>query len=422
MPAPSGESSDHRETELLVRPGGASPPIDAEQTSTAKRRSSSSDQLDTALPSAIHRPRELASDVSMGDSSLEPLPATVPVDRANPTALQEAQIRELLNRWGNAGFFRLKYMGEKIFIDGIANGAAHVVSLRTQYEERTIRQVEEPYGGGPVDDNRVAPDLWQVPVRPAAEFEQRVEKVVVPGTERVALCGGCAGNGRVVCPQCHGQGHRVCPHCGGTGVIEQQVAITGPGDPRNNSTTAPRVLRRRCHCGRGQVRCAACAGNGEQTCGRCRGTGRTKTFQQLQARYYLVESRQVLDDTPVADNKLGGLSGEQVFELKQPLVGSHRPVSEKVDQCIAAELKKSHAIDTRQQRVLMQSLGVTRIPQVEVQYTYAGVERRLWICGQEERVFARGAPWQRERYWLLVGGIVAAAAAVLGVLAFVLFR
>lgn len=205
-------------------------------------------------------------------------------------------------------------------------------------------------------------------------------------------------------------------------MIEQQVAVAGPGDPKNNTMTAPRVLRRRCHCGGGQVRCSACAGNGAQTCGRCRGTGRTKTFEQLQARFYVVEGRQVLDDTPVADKALGELTGECELELKAPLITGHRQVSEKVGQCIAAELKKSHAIDARQQRVLAQSLNVARIPQTEVKYTYAGVERRLWICGKEERVFAPGAPWQRERYWLLVGGIVVAAAIVLVVLAFVLVR
>jgi hypothetical protein len=135
---------------------------------------------------------------------------------------------------------------------------------------------------------------------------------------------------------------------------------------------------------------------------------------------YVVEQRQVLDETPVADKTLGALSGDQVLELNGPLIAGHEPVTPEVDQCVGAQLAKSHTVDARQQRVLRQSLRVTRIPQTEVQYTYAGIERRLWICGQEQRVYAPGAPWQRGRYWLLVGGIVAAAVVALGAVALLL--
>ena len=68
--------------------------------------------------------------------------------------------------------------------------------------------------------------------------------------------------------------------------------------------------------------------------------------------------------------------------------------------------------------MLLQELHVKQIPQLEVQYMYAGVDRRLWICGQEERVHAPGAPWHRGRYWLLVGCAVAAAVVAIAGLAY----
>ncbi|MGD9644739.1 MAG: hypothetical protein AB7U73_03445 [Pirellulales bacterium] len=357
---------------------------------------------------------------SEAKSSIVELP--LPESHLGPISAAEQQVRELLNRWGTKGFFRLKYMGEKIFIDRIAPGQAYLVELRTHYEDRSLRQAEEPYHGGPVDDYHATPELWDVPVQRAADFEERTERVVVPGTERVELCGGCAGNGRVVCPHCHGQGSRVCPRCQGTGMIEHRTVSASPPGRHDNPMSAPRVIRRRCNCIGGRVRCSSCGGNGVQTCHRCRGSGRTKTFQELVAKFLVVDERQVLDATPVADKALGKLSGDCLLELNEPRVAAHWPITPAVDECVAQELAKSQAVDERQRRVLRQYLRVVRIPQTEVQYTYAGVERQLWICGHEQQVYAPGAPWQRERYWLLVGGIVAAVAAVVGVVAYLLLR
>ena len=66
----------------------------------------------------------------------------------------------------------------------------------------------------------------------------------------------------------------------------------------------------------------------------------------------------------------------------------------------------------------------------EVNYTYAGVERKLWLCGNENEVYAPNAPWNRLRLmWtiltcvgvgvlavgLLTGGVsLAVGKAVLG--------
>jgi hypothetical protein len=283
-----------------------------------------------------------------------------------------------------------------------------------------VQPAEVPYLGGSVDDRSLTPEMWQVSVPAVREFEQRVEKVVVPGTERVQMCGGCAGNGRVVCVRCNGQGSALCPHCHGSGWTEHRVMTPGPADARNRPGSSARVERRRCHCGSGQVRCSACAGNGVQTCARCEGSGRTKSYQELVARFHVVKQVKVLDDTPVADKVLGGLSGDTMIDVRRREIDRADTVAPDVDACVNTLLSESHAVDARQQRVLLQELHVKRIPQLEVEYMYAGIDRRLWICGHEQRVHAPGAPWHRGRYWLLVGCAVVAAAAAIAGLAYML--
>ena len=46
---------------------------------------------------------------------------------------------------------------------------------------------------------------------------------------------------------------------------------------------------------------------------------------------------------------------------------------------------------------LLQALRVERIPLLEIDYKYAGVERKLWICGQQQEVYAPKSPWRRQR-------------------------
>ena len=419
MSTPLGESARDQNADLLTRPSASSHAHSIPATTAGDDQASSlsggvRQQVPAQLPNAESPASQVSDTRSTDRLELPPLHG----DKA--VAPQETLVREVLNRWGNSGFFRLKYMGEKIFIRGISAGKAHVVELTTQYEDRAVQPAEVPYHGGPVDDRSHTPDMWHVSVPAVREFEQRVERVVVPGTERVQMCGGCAGNGRVVCVRCNGHGNSLCPHCHGSGWIEQTVAAPGPADARHHPGSNVRMVRRRCHCGTGQVRCSACAGNGVQTCARCEGSGRTKTYQELVARFHVVKQVKVLDDTPVADKVLGGLSGDTVIDVRRREIDRADSVAPDVDACVNTLLSESHAVDTRQQRLLLQELHVKEIPQLEVEYMYAGVDRRLWICGQEERVHAPGAPWHRGRYWLLLGSVVAAAAAALAGLAYML--
>lgn len=345
---------------------------------------------------------------------------TPPAPQRPLAADSENDAREIINLWASKGFFRLRNMGDKIFVQQLSKGAAYTIRLQTHYEHRTVQQAQTPYAGGPVDDRRRPPDPWQMPVHRPSEFEQRVERVTVPGTERVQMCGSCAGQGRVVCSQCNGQGQSTCPRCGGRGIVEQHVMEPGR-DVNGNPTSVMRVVQHRCSCANGLVRCPSCMGNGMQTCSRCNGSGQTKSFEQLIVRFQAATQGEILDVTPVPDKWLGTLAGDAVIDLKEPRIDSAAPVTPEVDAKVKDLLAQSHAINTGEARILLQALRVERIPLVEVDYKYAGVERKLWICGQQQEVYAPKSPWRRQRVAMVVlAGVLVVAAIAVGLAGFLL--
>ncbi len=331
--------------------------------------------------------------------------------------LGEEQAREIITQWGNAGFFRLKNMGDKIFVDQISPGVAYTIRLQTHYEQRKVRRAAEPYHGGMVDDRGRPPNPWDVPVRQPASFEERTEIVPIPHTERVQMCPDCAGQGRIGCPRCMGQGQMPCPWCGGSGYVEQSVADIGR-DAQGNQIPASRIVRRQCSCSNGQVVCSECNGNRVLRCSGCAGSGEIKTFEQLVVRFQSAAQGEVLDVTPVPDNWLGRLSGEVLVDLKSRRIESCDSLPESAARKASDLLRKSHEVDEQETRTILQLLHVERLPLYEVKYTYAGVERQLWICGKEQGIHAPNAPRNRKRMFWLISGIVLA---VIGLIVLVYF-
>jgi hypothetical protein len=336
------------------------------------------------------------------------------------TSLGEEPAREIINRWSEKGLFRLKNMGDKIFIDAITPGAAYTIRLQTHYEQRKVRHTQAPFSGGPVDDRGRPPETWDITVRRPGPFQERTEKVTIPHTERVQMCSGCAGEGRVTCSACNGRGQRACPFCMGTGYVEQPVF--SPGGDAQGAPSVPRMVRRPCTCGGGLVRCGQCGGNGVLTCPDCAGSGKVKTFDQLIVRFQTATQGEVLDVTPVPDPWLGHLTGQMLVEQRARLIEQFDPVTPEVDQKGRDLLAKSHAVEEDRTRILLQMLEIQRIPLYEVRYKYAGVERQLWICGSEQELYAPKAPWHRQRLLLLIAGIVAAVALLVGLIVFLLMH
>jgi hypothetical protein len=330
--------------------------------------------------------------------------------------MAEQEACDIISQWGNSGFFRLRNMGDKIFVTKISPGAAYTIRLQTHYEQRTVHQAQAPFHGGQVDNHGQAPGPWQVPVRRPEEFEERVERVPVPHTERVEMCAHCAGQGRVTCGMCNGRGQVPCSMCGGTGMRQRQVMDT-TRNAQGNPVSMPRMIQERCSCGNGVVRCGGCGGHGVVRCSTCAGTGRVKVFDQILVRFQAAKQGELLDVTPVPDRWFGHLTGEALVEEKSPRVERFEPVKPDVDQKANELLAESHTIDRDTAQILLQWLRIDRIPLHEVDYKYAGTERKLWICGNERDIYAPKAPWNRTRMALLIGFSVLAIAAIVGVVA-----
>jgi hypothetical protein len=138
-------------------------------------------------------------------------------------------------------------------------------------------------------------------------------------------------------------------------------------------------------------------------------------FEQLTVRFRNKSDYEVLDTTEVPDENFEKLAGEAIFTRHAPRIEGVSSLPPTVAESGNKLLRQSQAVDERQARVLFQDLAIERVPVHEVQYMYAGVDRRLWIYG-DGHVYAPGAPWRRDRLW----AILAAVAGVL-VLAGVLF-
>ena len=76
------------------------------------------------------------------------------IDTAETTELvplPEDQAREAINCWSE-GFFRIRYLGDKIFLNKIVPCYSYNVRLRTQYEERNVVTASVPYHGQEIDN------------------------------------------------------------------------------------------------------------------------------------------------------------------------------------------------------------------------------------------------------------------------------
>ncbi|HEY3392359.1 MAG TPA: hypothetical protein VGK58_06615 [Lacipirellulaceae bacterium] len=345
--------------------------------------------------------------------------APQPVEHSqDPPPLPEAEAREAINRWSQ-GFFRVRYLGDKIFIDRIVPAYSYTVRLRSQYEERGVAPVSVPYHGQPLDDRGTPPDPWDIPLPPPNDFEERTETLAVPYTDRVSLCPKCAGVGHIACSRCNASGQVTCPHCGGRG-FQDSMQPRPAQDAAGKPTTQMVSVRSDCpHCFHGQVTCSSCSGNGRVTCASCEGTGNVRTFDQLTVRFRDATHVELLDPTDLPDDLLRKLKGDTIFTKRAARIDASPGMPAHVESASRTLLEKSHTYDERDTHLLFQELAVERIAVHEVAYKYAGVERRLWIYA-DGQVHAPDAPWRRDRLWAIIGGI--AAAVVLGILVILLLR
>jgi hypothetical protein len=202
--------------------------------------------------------------------------------------------------------------------------------------------------------------------------------------------------------------------------VEQPIAETGR-DTHGNPFPQTRTFHRPCSCGGGLVVCSGCGGHRIVRCPGCAGSGQVKSFDQLVVRFQAATQGEVLDVTPVPDKWLGSLAGEVLVDQRAERIEQIDALPETVAEKTRDLLSKSHEVDERHTRIILQLLHEERLPLYEVRYKYAGVDRQLWICGNQKDVHAPKAPWNRQRMFWVVAGIVLAVAALIGLGVF-LFR
>jgi hypothetical protein len=340
---------------------------------------------------------------------------------ARPAQLSTEQVRLAVNRWSQAGFFRIPNMGDRIQVHEVAPRAAHTVRLWSEYEERTVRRASRPYHGGPVDDRGTPPDPWHLEVRPPTDYENRTETLTVPHTDRVETCPGCGGVGQVNCNQCQGWGKVNCPFCQGQGYRTRIVPRTEMG-PDGNLQTRQETVNEPCTCMGGKVACNACAGRGKVQCGPCAGSGEVLTFDQLTVRFHVDERSEVLTGTDVPRELLRKASGTVRVVDEGARIEDFPHVLPEVDEAARVLLKRSQA-ERADTRLLFQRLRVEEVGVQQVHYTCGGGPvRRLWVYGDEGRVHAPGAPWSRLRLGTVVGVVLAVVAAAVLAVGFLLIH
>jgi hypothetical protein len=328
------------------------------------------------------------------------------------------EIRTILNKWCQEGFFRLRRLGDRIELKEIAPLSCVTIKLTTQYEDRQIEDTYEPYHGGPIDDTGRPPALWQMRIETPQNFENRTDKFVVPHTDKVGGCPGCGASGRVTCSTCNGFGKVNCTWCHGSGYRTTTRSVTTTNPQGGTSTNFETVQEHCTSCFMGSVNCTWCHGSGHVTCKDCAGTGKVKFFKQLVATFRYVPADEVVKTGGLPDTLALKAHGEVLIDKSADRINGCDPITPQVDKTIADLLEGSHREEGPETRLHFQQLHVEQVPAFEVTYTYRSDKvRRLWVFGQEKKVHAPEAP-RRWLPYLLMMAVAVAAVVGLGIWAF----
>ena len=314
-------------------------------------------------------------------------PVFINVQTTGPVIDAVDAVRRVINRWSREGFFRGFFricdLGDQIAVNHVISHIFYTVRLKTQYETRTVSTGQVPYGGGSIDNTGVRPDPMTMPVDRPTDFKKRRVRQTVPHTDRLASCSRCSGVGTVPCPVCQGSGRGNCFSCNGVGWREQ-LHTTGTGTY---------TVREKCgFCTGGIVVCGCCNG-GQQKCGNCDGLRLVRTYQELAVQFHFV-SEDVPLGTPTGLGRLtvqteGQVIFQQRFESGKGFSGAPAAVEGRLRKLVY----QANTAGGAGALVLFQQVQVEKVPADEVVYEYRGSpERRLWIYGDRQHVYAPGVP------------------------------
>jgi hypothetical protein len=218
-------------------------------------------------------------------------------------------------------------------------------------------------------------------------------------SEHIAICDGCAGEGKIACKTCGSRGKTVCIACGGQRKMYGYAA--------NGSR---RLLNcQSCH-GKGEVDCVQCR-RGIATCGSCAGERRVQKWIELEWW-----RRSVAEEHPKALARQFGFdataSDAQVLrdaEIIADVDKPHRLTSADLGSIPLKWVEQLAPALHPGERVAKQRLRLGRIPTFTVRYRVGSDQDRIAFAGrrliapapQSANAFARRASKLRSLFALL---------------------
>lgn len=364
------------------------------------------------------------------------------------TGLPEVEIRRRLTAYADKiPNHDLTELGDQVNIEKVSTLPIFWVRLATLYDIRSLSQVTRAYR----DDN-LAPRtfygdeeiVWKLQLPKLPGFQNHQDWHPVPGSDALAQCPTCAGNGAADCHDCSGSGNVYCGVCGGSGLqdcggcggtgmsgipmSDQRVrkcwSCGGTGHERfkqhvvcdrcngrglehythRSLTPIPcpacgttgQITCRQCH-GHGYHGCATCSANGVLPCDDCEGSGRAIVGYVVNRRTQICTDEGMFNPEGIPVSLREGLP-EPDFEIIHEQEGLFqslsdiRPSLSMFKAEIKAKLKASAARTGDHQRIVWHKLAVLKSAVTHVEYRHEGKTYEAWLPGKGDTVVAVTSP------------------------------
>lgn len=351
---------------------------------------------------------------------------------------EKNSIKKRLASWASSiPHHNLTNFGEQVEILSVQSIPSYVVTLKVQYEIRSIHEGTWPYQGKSIFPSHIhlsnKNDIWSVNLPQVDEFNNAVKHYGI--SENITTCSTCNGQGEVYCSSCDGHGEVICSECGG----RQRVACSrcngkgrvecsrcwGHGSIKGDSSinyreiTCPSCAGQRfvfcsscagsgardCpNCTNGRIVCGRCSGRGTLTCSNCNGAG------QLVHCFYLKDVFTFCDglksahhtSTPVEINSkitYQRKKGELVIELLEREINkdvfkvSNNKVVKLACESLLDQAKniKKFGVYLTDYRILKEKIELIKIKVLNLNYKFSGKLYKAWLYA-DDKVHAPVSP------------------------------
>ena len=327
--------------------------------------------------------------------------------------------------------------GEQIKFLSVKSIPSYVVTLKVQYEIRSLHEGVWPYEGKSIFPSRVQlnnkNEIWSVNLPLVDDFSKAVKNYSV--TEKVATCDACGGHGKVHCSSCGGHGELTCSTCNGRARIAcsscngngrtkcnrcwGQGSIKGDSSINYREITCPSCGGQRfvfcsscggsgardCpNCTNGRVVCNTCMGSGVLICGNCKGAGQLIYCLYLKDRFTVREGLKSVHHDFVPTEIRSKIAhyrrtGELVAGLLEKEINkdifrpsSHGAVKRACETLLdQAKDIQNLGVYLRNYRILKEDVGITKIKVAIIEYEFSGKAYKAWVYG-EDQVWAPVSP------------------------------